>query len=835
MDVDIINQLLDSAETDLQPDQSLPDEPLIESNNLNIEPNVELTKEGDIEIEAGDADWEGDEEEGEGYEEDDTIYCLCKQPWGGKCMIQCDKCDIWYHAECVGIKESVAKKLDSYVCTECDVESEEEDEDEDDDDGFGKRKTKLKKEKPKTKLHKSPRAKPGPKPKPKKEKPLSKKEEKKRAMKVMERERPLPYSTSKKIVAIPVDQKASNAPIFPILNTELIVDVIQDMESNELFDKIIQEKCVRCEIKKPKFGSKYCSHECGLEYAIEKVEKQKTEEKQAYQKKVQLNLTLARTNILETISKDEEGGNPVSAMETEDIDSLNALEEERNHLIASKEDINKQKEELDLFLKNRFQYSLADAENESKGRKGSKKDADYFDCFGCGKSIVLLNYPAHSLTCFHKIESEVVTGLYKTELEQGCQIVHCDYYDRSSKVYCKKLKASCARHCPYGKRNKKEVGEPEVCACPLDGGNFCTLAHNKCQKHQDWENIKQSSILLAETSLGESEKAVNSEEKRILERMFKRRGLENEFQQIVRQDLPAITVFETAATKVAPLMSQQVAPEGYYDDMGLKLITPTKKIIHPPTEKKKKPPKEIEPAYSPPPAKNVSVAKSRKVDRSLEDSGNYYYSSTRSESRALAAVTTTSSPPRYSSPPRATPAPKQKKTKTPKQTPTTPTTPSLKAAQSLPPQSPTMPSYPPHMSTAQQQYYMPQYYTPPSMYGYPSPYQQAYPSPYATPYPYPQYPTYSMPLPPKESTNVPKMVQSAYTNPYTYYSYPSTSMTQSSSSMPSSSNPSLSSLPPSSSFPQQSAIQNNQSTASSYNEMPIEILESPPSNVSQPP
>lgn len=68
-----------------------------------------------------------------------------------------------------------------------------------------------------------------------------------------------------------------------------------------MFDKIIQEKCVRCEIKKPKFGSKYCSHECGLEYAIEKVEKQKTEEKQAYQKKVQLNLTLARKNVLSLV------------------------------------------------------------------------------------------------------------------------------------------------------------------------------------------------------------------------------------------------------------------------------------------------------------------------------------------------------------------------------------------------------------------------------------------------------------------------------------------------------------------------------------------------------
>lgn len=70
------------------------------------------------------------------------------------------------------------------------------------------------------------------------------------------------------------------------------------LESSELLDKVIEEKCIRCEIKKPKFGSKYCSHECGLEYAIEKVEKQKAEEKQAYQNKLQQNLAIARTTVL---------------------------------------------------------------------------------------------------------------------------------------------------------------------------------------------------------------------------------------------------------------------------------------------------------------------------------------------------------------------------------------------------------------------------------------------------------------------------------------------------------------------------------------------------------
>lgn len=291
--------------------------------------------------------------------------------------------------------------------------------------------------------------------------------------------------------------------------------------------------------------------------------------------------------------------------------------------------------------------------------------------------------------------------------------------------------------------------------------------------------------------------------------MFARRGLEKQFQEIANHELPEVAIFANAA-KVTPLISQKVAPEGYYDDMGLKLVTPTKKIIRQPVEKKKKPLKEIEPIYSPLVAK--STTKNRKIDRSIEDSGNYYYSSTRSESRALAAAIS-SSPPREVSPP-PTPTPKPKKTKTPKLASNTPSTPSTKAAQTLPPN---MPAYPTHIPPTQP-YYMPPYYPPP-MYAYASPYPQ-YPSPYAShPYPYAQYPTYSIPLPAKESANVPKMVQSAYTNPYTYYSYPSSSSLSTS-------------LGISNAVPNTTSISPSEPTATSES---TEAIETAPSNTSQPP
>ena len=58
-------------------------------------------------------------DEDEVYEEDNEVYCLCKQPWGGKFMICCDFCENWYHAICMGLKEDVAKNLKVYTCKFC--------------------------------------------------------------------------------------------------------------------------------------------------------------------------------------------------------------------------------------------------------------------------------------------------------------------------------------------------------------------------------------------------------------------------------------------------------------------------------------------------------------------------------------------------------------------------------------------------------------------------------------------------------------------------------------------------------------------------------------------
>ena len=51
--------------------------------------------------------------------QDTDKHCICKQPWGGQFMIQCDYCDIWFHGSCVNVAPSDALDIDKYKCPGC--------------------------------------------------------------------------------------------------------------------------------------------------------------------------------------------------------------------------------------------------------------------------------------------------------------------------------------------------------------------------------------------------------------------------------------------------------------------------------------------------------------------------------------------------------------------------------------------------------------------------------------------------------------------------------------------------------------------------------------------
>ncbi|KAH9944420.1 uncharacterized protein BXZ73DRAFT_39097, partial [Epithele typhae] len=61
-----------------------------------------------------------EDEELETEEGDDKLYCICKTSYDeDRVMIACDRCDEWYHTQCLGINDLEVDLIDQFVCPPC--------------------------------------------------------------------------------------------------------------------------------------------------------------------------------------------------------------------------------------------------------------------------------------------------------------------------------------------------------------------------------------------------------------------------------------------------------------------------------------------------------------------------------------------------------------------------------------------------------------------------------------------------------------------------------------------------------------------------------------------
>ncbi|KAI0793467.1 hypothetical protein C8Q75DRAFT_713369 [Abortiporus biennis] len=70
----------------------------------------------------GDGDKKVSEEHEEEEEEevDDKLYCICKTSYDeDKVMIACDRCDEWYHTQCVHMPDLEVDLVDQFICPVC--------------------------------------------------------------------------------------------------------------------------------------------------------------------------------------------------------------------------------------------------------------------------------------------------------------------------------------------------------------------------------------------------------------------------------------------------------------------------------------------------------------------------------------------------------------------------------------------------------------------------------------------------------------------------------------------------------------------------------------------
>lgn len=57
-----------------------------------------------------------------------TLYCICQTPYDAPSfMIACDRCDQWFHGECINISEKEGEFIDLYFCPNCNKGKQDDD------------------------------------------------------------------------------------------------------------------------------------------------------------------------------------------------------------------------------------------------------------------------------------------------------------------------------------------------------------------------------------------------------------------------------------------------------------------------------------------------------------------------------------------------------------------------------------------------------------------------------------------------------------------------------------------------------------------------------------
>ncbi|OWF42331.1 CXXC-type zinc finger protein 1-like isoform X1 [Mizuhopecten yessoensis] len=213
-------------------------------------------------------------------------------------------------------------------------------------------------------------------------------------------------------------------------------------------------------------NSKYCSEECGMK--------------------------LAKNRIYELLPPKIQQWQSTPCVTEEN--NKKALEKIRRQQLEARHKLGEldfRHQELDALLE-RVKHSIIVPDQEEKEAEDDMEYSMY--CVTCGAELNQKGALRHMEKCFAKYEAQTSFGsIYKTRIEGNSMF--CDYYNAQQKVYCKRLKVLCPEH-----TKEPKVGPDEVCGCPLvtnvfeETGEYCRAAKRKCNKHFVWEKLRRAEI-----------------------------------------------------------------------------------------------------------------------------------------------------------------------------------------------------------------------------------------------------------------------------------------------------------------------------------------------------
>ncbi|KAI6233921.1 CXXC-type zinc finger protein 1 [Aphelenchoides fujianensis] len=226
--------------------------------------------------------------------------------------------------------------------------------------------------------------------------------------------------------------------------------------------------CTRCARR----GSKYCSDECGMAMAKNRIEELLPERlKQHYER-----MPLTEVNSDQRMYE---------------------LLERRKEVELKLEDVAKYRQNLILYI-NALEYTEPSA--NTRGSTHSSDTSSVY-CFICGQEERIAGIARHTQRCFERLEKQSTFGT-ATKVRVNPFDILCETYDKHTKSYCKRLRIVCPEH------YKDEIGKKmKTCGYPLKWEKYrmstademfgdaddltaegmCMRPRAGCLEHKAWE------------------------------------------------------------------------------------------------------------------------------------------------------------------------------------------------------------------------------------------------------------------------------------------------------------------------------------------------------------
>lgn len=436
----------------------------------------------------------GEKEEGELEDDedskDDGLYCICRTSDTSRFMIGCDNCNEWYHGDCISITEEYAKKIKKFYCLIC------REKDPSLEIQYKERRTKKKEQVLETellpekyfgtnsrpKLLETDQVKYDPDYEPVRSKKFAKYAESEDDDELFEdneygskshshpkgkgqlskRQRPTPKTEKRQyrryVATKPRHRKKD--------------EITKKSRRREKEVLEIEESPKQCYgpgcVNEGRKGSKYCSDECGIKLATNRIYEILPHRIRQWQ------------------------ASPCEADERnhKTLESIRHEQQEARRILA---DLDVKQQELqNLIDKGKTIPPLTEEESNEAENEAENELSVY--CVTCGHEVAQRFALKHMERCFNKYEGQTSFGsIFKTKIEG--QTVFCDFYNTQQRTYCKRLRVLCPEH-----TKDPKIAEDEVCGCPLvtnvfeSTGKFCRVLKKKCSKHFCWEKLRRAEL-----------------------------------------------------------------------------------------------------------------------------------------------------------------------------------------------------------------------------------------------------------------------------------------------------------------------------------------------------